>query len=156
MKKEGMKLTGHLRIREFDPSGKLVEEHDLGMNEITDAGFDFIADVIGNPAQPANMDYIGIGWGVGANTAFDPTQTDLQGASKDRNAATYAHTPGTKTFTLTASWGNGDPSASPITIEESGCMNAASGGTMLNRKTFTGITKQPANTLEIEWTFTLS
>ena len=156
MKGESIKCFGQLRIREKDPEGNVVRHWDLGKNEITDAGFDFIADVIGNPAQPADMDYIGIGWGTGANTAFDPTQTDLQGASTDRNAATYAHTTGTKTFTLTASWGNGDPSASPITIEESGCFNAASGGTMLNRKTFTGIVKQPANTLEIEWTFTLS
>lgn len=152
---EHPKITGEVTIRVFGPDGKLKDERKTE-NAITDAGFDLICALLGNPTRPTQLTHIGIGWGTGANTAFAATQTDLQGVNKDRNAATYAHTNGTKVFSLEATWGANDPSTSEAIIEESGCFNAASGGTMLNRVVFTGIAKQPADTVTIRWTFTLS
>jgi len=155
--KEGFKLRGRAEFFVYDKSGKLKRYFDAGWNDITDVGFDFICDVIANSTQPAHMGYIGIGWGAGANTAFDAGQTDLQGASTDRNAVvTYDHTADTKVFYVEAEWGVDDPSASEVTIEESGCFNAAAAGTMLNRKIFTGVAKGPSDTLKVKWTFTLS
>lgn len=152
---ERPQITGEVTIQLFGPDGKLKDERKK-KNTITNAGFDLICALLGNPTRPTQLTHIGIGWGTGANTAFAATQTDLQGANKDRNAATYAYTSGMKTFTLDATWGANDPSTSEAIIEESGCFNAASGGTMLNRVVFTGIAKQPADTLKITWTFTLS
>ena len=150
-------LRGRPEFFVFDKEGRLKQYLDAGWNDITDAGFDLICDVIANGTQPAHMGYIGIGWGAGANTAFAAGQTDLQGASKDRNTVdTYSHTPGTKVFYVETEWGVDDPSASEVTIEESGCFNAAAAGAMLNRKIFTGVAKGPSDTLKVKWTFTLS
>lgn len=153
--KESPRIAAEVIVQVISPDGKLKDERRT-TNTITDAGFDLICALLGNPTRPTQLTHIGIGWGTGANTAFAATQTDLQGVNKDRNAATYAHTNGTKTFTLEATWGANDPSTSEAVIEESGCFNAASGGTMLNRVVFAGIAKQPADTIKFTWTFTLS
>ena len=155
--REGIKLRGRVELSVLDKEGRLKQYLDGGWNDITDAGFDFICAVIANSTQPAYMGYIGIGWGTGANTAFAAGQTDLQGASKDKNAVlTYSHVAGTKTFYLEAEWGVNDPSTGEVTIEESGCFNAASAGAMLNRKVFAGVVKGANDTLKVKWTFTLS
>ena len=68
-------------------------------NLIVNVGFDFIADAIGKSvSRPSVMGYIALGTGTTAATA---TQSALV-TEIDRNAATYAHTAGTKTFTFTA------------------------------------------------------
>jgi len=155
--KEGIKLRGRAEFFVFDKAGKLKRYFDAGWNDIPDAGFDFISDVIANPSQPAYMGYIGVGWGAGASDAFAAGQIDLQGASTDRNAVdTYSHVAGTKTFYVEAEWGVDDPIAGEVTIEESGCFNAAAAGIMLNRKTFAGVVKGANDTLKVKWTFTLS
>jgi len=119
-------------------------------NLIVDAGFDFIADAIGRPsARPSHMSHVGLGTGT---TASASAQKSLV-KEIDRNAATYAHTVGTKAFTFTASFPPGDATG-PIT--EAGVFNAANGGVMLDRVVFPVVNKGPNDSLTTVFTFTMS
>jgi hypothetical protein len=141
MSKEGIKITGRLKLTGRDKNGNVLfikKEKNL----ITNAGFDFICDVIGKATQPGDITHMAIGNGIAGNA----TATALTNET-DRQPATYAHTNGTKTFTLTATF------SSVSGATEYGCLNASSGGTLLNTAGFDSIT---VDSLEIEATFTLS
>jgi hypothetical protein len=141
MSKEGIKIKGGLKLTGKDKNGTVlfVKKQD---NLITDAGFDLICDVIGKDTQPSDITHMAIGNGVAGNA----TATTLT-SETDRQVGTYAHTPGTKTFTFTATFSN------VVAATEYGCLNASTGGTLLNIAGFDAIT---VDSLEIEATFTLS
>ena len=136
-----LKIKGRLHITGRDKDGKVVLKETVD-NLITNAGFDFICDVIGKSSQPARMAYMAIGDGA----VGDATKTALT-SQKDRQAATYAHTAGTKKFTFTATFANVSG------VKEYGMFNAASNGTMLNTASFGPAT---VDSLELEAEFTLS
>ena len=138
---EGLKILGSLKLTGREKTGKLLWVKKLE-NLITNSGFDLICDVIAKDTQPSDITHIAIGNGV----AGDATATALT-SETDRQAGTYAHTPGTKTFTFTATF------TSVVAATEYGCLNAASNGTLLNTAGFSAIT---VDSLEIEVTFTLS
>jgi hypothetical protein len=119
-------------------------------NLIVNVGFDFIADAIGKSAsRPAVMGYIALGTGT---TAAAATQSELV-TELDRNAATYAHTVGTKTFTFTADFPAGDATGA---ITEAGVFNAATAGIMLDRVVFPVVNKGADDSLTAVFTFTMS
>ena len=119
-------------------------------NLIVNGGKDFIAEAIGkSTSRPAVMGWIAVGTGT---TAAAGAQTGLV-TELDRNAATYAHTAGTSTFTVEASWAAGDGTGA---LTESGIFNASTAGTMLNRVVFSVINKGADDTLTQRFTFTLS
>ena len=134
-----------------------VKEKRVYLNDITDNGFDLICGLMADPAPPGGygdiVDVLGIGWGAGANTAFNATQTDLQGASKDRKAATYSHTPGTKVFTLQATWGPNEPIAGTAGIEEVASFNDITAGIMFSRLVRSILNKAAVDTLEVNYSF---
>lgn len=118
-------------------------------NIIVDGGFDFICDAIANPSRGAVMGYIALGTG---STAAAAGQTALVTETL-RKAATYAHTAGTKVFTLTATFAAGEATGALV---EAGVFNAASNGTMLDRVVFSVVNKGADDTLTAVFTFTLS
>lgn len=118
-------------------------------NIIVNVGFDFICDAIGNGTRPAAMGWIGVGTGAVAPAATD---TAL-GTQLVRQAATYAHTAGTKVFTITTTLAAGTGTGA---ITEAGVFNASTAGTMLDRVTFAVINKGAGDTLAVTFTFTLS
>ena len=119
-------------------------------NLIVNVGFDFIADAIGKSAsRPAVMGYIALGTGT---TAAAATQSALV-TELDRNAATYAHTAGTKTFTFTTTFAAGVATGA---LTEAGVFNAASAGIMIDRVVFPVVNKGADDTLTTVFTFTLS
>ena len=119
-------------------------------NLIVNVGFDFIADAIGKAAsRPAVMGYIALGTGT---TAAAATQSALV-TELDRNAATYAHAAGTKTFTFTADFPAGDGTGA---ITEAGVFNAATAGIMLDRVVFPVVNKGADDSLTAVFTFTMS
>ncbi|MDR3565593.1 MAG: hypothetical protein P4N59_29715 [Negativicutes bacterium] len=119
-------------------------------NIIVNSGFDFIcAQVAGAPA--AVMQAIALGTGNSSPVASQTTlATELA-----RQAATYAHTNGTQTFTLSSTFG---PGVATGAITEAGVFNStsASSGTMLDRVTFSVINKGASDTLTAQFQFTLS
>ncbi len=148
MMDENMQLHGSMTLLITRANGDIETVHKD--NIIVNVGFDFIADAIGKAtSRPGVMAYIALGTGT---TAAAATQTALV-TEIDRNAATYAHTAGTKTFTFTAAFAAGDATGA---ITESGVFNAATGGTMLDRVVFPVVNKGVDDSLTAVFTFTMS
>jgi len=147
-KHEKMAMKGSLTLELTHEDGSTeVRKKD---NIIVNGGFDAICDSIGNSGtRPACMGYIELGTG---STAPASTQTTLTTALL-RQAAAYAHTAGTQTFTFTATFA---PGAATGAIQEAGVFNAASAGIMLDRVTFAVINKGASDTLTATFQFTLS
>lgn len=119
-------------------------------NLIVDTGFDFIADAIGRASsRPSSMSHVALGTGTTASASGQKALIK----EIDRNAATYAHSTGSKTFTFTASFAAGDATG-PIT--EAGVFNAAKNGIMLDRVVFPVVNKGANDSLATVFTFTMS
>ena len=139
---EGLRICGGIKLTGRDKSGKLLWVKKQ-KNLITNAGYDAICAQIANPTQPNEF-----GWMAISNGAVgDATATALAATETQRVAATYAHTGGTKIFTITGTF------TTVVAATSYGCLNAASVGTLLNTAGFSSIT---VDSLEIEATFTLS
>ena len=139
--KEGIQISGAIQMIGRDKTGKLLwikEQNNL----ITNAGFDFMCDVLGLNAQPSDIIYMAIGSGV----AGDATATTLT-TEDQRELAVYAHSAGTKTCTFTTTF------TTVVAATEYGLLNAAAAGTLLNIAGFSAIT---VDSLQIVATLTLS
>ena len=129
-----------------DGSVHLIKKNNL----IVDVGFDLIADALGaSVSRPNVISHIAVGTGVVAAAAGNTTL----GTELNRQAATYAHTAGTKVFTVVASYPAGTATGA---ITEAGVFNAATTGDMLDRVVFSVINKGADDSLDITFTFTLS
>ena len=141
-------LRGDVKLILRDKDGNIIDEREIE-NTIVDDGFDFICDVIGNTTQPNDMAWTGIGTGTtGVTTADAALETEVT-----RVANVYAHSAGTKVFTMTADYGAGVGTGA---ITESGLLNAAAAGIILNRVVFSVINVGGSDTLQVVWTITLS
>jgi hypothetical protein len=97
--------------------------------------------------------HFGLGAGTNSGDAVTAAQTDLQGATKIRDALTakVATTDAALVcqYYLTSATGNGN------TFEEAGLFTAASGGTMYNRLVLgTPIVKTASVAVSFVWTLT--
>ena len=144
--KFGMRGCVELILRNED--GEIIEQREI-KNTIVNAGYDFICDVIGNTTQPNDMAWTAIGTG---STGVQGTDTALE-TQAARVANVYAHSTGTKVFTMTADYAAGTGTGA---ITESALLNASSAGTMLNRIVFSVINKGASDTLQVVWSITLS
>lgn len=143
-----LKLKGSFTgiLRHKDGSVEVRHKDNLILN----VGFDFIADAIGNgTSRPACMAYTAVGTGTD-DTA--PEQTALV-SELARKAATYEHTAGTKIFTFTTKFAEGEATGA---ITEAGICNATTAGIFLDRVTFSVINKGDDDTYESHFQFTLS
>lgn len=148
MIQEAMKLHGAVTLMLQKPDGEVQTTHKE--NIIVNVGFDFISDAIGKAtSRPGVMGFIAVGTGT---TAAAASQSALVTELK-RNAATFAHTVGTKTFTFTAQYAAGDATGA---ITEAGVFNAASAGIMLDRVVFPVVNKGADDSLTAVFTFTMS
>jgi len=146
-KKEYLKLKGSFTatLRHKDGSVEVRRKDNLILN----SGFDFICDAIAGTSQPNQMAYTAVGTGT---TAVAASQTGLV-TEISRLAATYAHTTGTKVFTLSTYFAAGVATGA---ITEAGICNASSSGTFLDRVVFAVINKAEDDELTTNFQFTLS
>lgn len=145
---EAIKLKGHLSaiLKKANGETEKIEKDNIILN----AGFDYICDAIGKAsARPNVMGYIAVGTGT---TTAAVGQTALI-SELTRKAATYSHTTGTKLMTFTTKFEAGQATGA---ITEAGLVNAASGGTFLDRLTFDVINKGINDDLTMTFQFTLS
>lgn len=142
-----LKLKGSLDIKLYKPDGRVITRHKD--NLILNGGFDFICDAIAGTSRPDIMSYTAVGTGT---TSVNASQTALV-TELDRKSASYAHTKGTKVFTLTTTFNQGEATGA---ITEAGICNASSGGTFLDRVTFAVINKAADDVLTTTFQFTLS
>ena len=140
---EGLKICGKVRLIGHNKDGSLVFDREIP-NLITNAGFDAICAQIGNPTQPNEFGWMAIG-----NGAVGGAAATLLTSETARVAASYAHTGGTKIFTITGTF------STVTAATEYGCFNVvtANTATLLNTAGFTAIT---IDSLTIVATFTLS
>ena len=120
-------------------------------NLVVEAGRSYIANRLKNNDQ-AVMSHMAIGTGTAAASASD---TAL-GSEVSRQALTSLSSNGSEgegTLRIIAGFDGGEGTGE---ITEAGVFNAASGGTMLCRTTFTAITKQADDRLDIDWLITFS
>lgn len=100
------------------------------------AGRDWVCDSLGKTAsRPAAADYLALTANATAPASGDTTLTaEIATASGGliRKQATYAHTGGAATYTLTATFtaNSNDVPNLPVTIAKVGVFNASSSGTM--------------------------
>ena len=135
-------LKGTLKLTGRDKNGNVEFVKKIN-NLITNAGFDLVSDLIGKAeSRPGHVTHMAIGSGAAGNATATALTTET-----DRQTATYAHTPGEKTFTLTATF------TTVAAATEYGLLNASEDGTLLNTAGFSAIT---VDELEAEATFTLS
>ena len=148
---EKIRVKGELEYTLRDAKTGKVEDHGFIHNDVTNLGWDLLADALAAPSgRPDVLSHMGIGWGTGSDDPFDAADTDLQGANKDRNAAVYSHTASSQELTMTGIWGANDPVPSgTITVNEVALFNAGSGGTMFDRVLTGGIAKTPSQELEL-------
>lgn len=110
----------------------------------TNAGSDFQAAVMGaRGSQPAAGDYMALTANATAPAAGDTTLTaEIATASGGliRKQATYAHTTGTATYTLTGVFTTNGSDALPVTVNKYGVFNATSAGTLVYENTITAAT----------------
>lgn len=152
---EGVGLKGKVDMVLYDEFGNVKDERHFD-NLIVDAGLEGVASRIAphngsiNPSSPYN--YIAVGTdntAVGAsNTALGGELTRLQDTE-----AVYSATESGKKLILSVTLLPGQGTG---TLRESGVFNAASGGDMLARQTFSDVQKAAGDTLTINWTITLS
>lgn len=148
MHNEGVHLDGVMSAVLTKPDGTQtkIEKHNL----IVQSGIDFMCDAMGkSSSRPAIMNHIGIGTG---STAPADNQTTLVTQTL-RKPATYAHTTGTGSFTLTSTFEAGEATGA---LKEAGVFNAISAGKMLDRVVFPVINKEPNDILTMTFTFTVS
>lgn len=123
-------------------------------NLVTDAGFDFASKVLSDTAaQPAACNYIAV-----SNDATSPAAADTTLASEiaanglSRAQGTFAHTAGTKTYTVSKVFTATGTQAS----QKTGLFNASSSGTLCYEVAYTQVTVNNNDTLTVTWTITLS
>jgi len=141
---EGLKICGKVRFIGHNKDGSLAFDYEKP-NLITNAGFDLICNLIGlTDEHPATVAWMAISNGAVGNAASEA----LAATETHRVAATYAHTHGTKIFTLTGVF------TTVVAALSYGTLNAASSGELLNTAGFAAATT--IDSLTIVATFTLS
>lgn len=99
------------------------------------AGKDFVAGALGDRSgsRPAAADYLALTANNTAPSAGDTTLTgEITTASGGlvRAQATYAHTTGASTYTLTKQFTANVSDSLPVTVQKVAVLNASSGGLM--------------------------
>lgn len=144
---ECMSLVGELNVEVRDENGNIKQQYKK-KNLITTAGFQLIADALGNSgSRPAVISYIA----VGTNTTAAAIGDTALGTEAARVAASYSYAAKVITFTATFNPGTGTGA-----LTEAGIFNASSAGTMLNHVVFSVINKGSLDTMTVTFTITLS
>lgn len=143
---------GVLRYTVMDAdTGAVLAEHEQN-NLVVTAGLNLIRACFDAGTGTA-ITHFGLGSGAGSTTAVAASQTDLQGATKNRYALTAKIA--TTDATLVAQYYLGSATENGNTINEAGLFTAASGGTMYNRVVLgTPIVKTASVAVSFVWTLT--
>lgn len=127
---------------------------------LTNGGRDALhAQHLSTSAQPAAFNYIGLTANTTAESASDTTLTaeiTTAGGGLIRAQATYAHTTGTNTSTLSKTFTANGTDTLPVTIGKAGAFNAATSGTLAYEKllTTTATLNASGDNVAVTWTIT--
>jgi hypothetical protein len=158
---EGVKIGPNMVEVKVIRDGKVIFS-EVNHNLKTTGGIDAIASQMANTStQAASGNYIALTSDAGAPAAGDcaagsvtcTLTGEISTNGLSRSQATYAHTNGQATYTLTKTW---TASGTVTNVQKAGVFNAASSGTMIFENTFTAVTLNSGDQLQITWTITIS
>lgn len=149
-------VTGHVILQVFDTATGELKFKQENHNLVVDVGLDEMAQAtfgVGGSGS-TDFDYIEIGTGTTAPTATDTTiETSacarIQDASPDVNSAISGQT----SVSIISSFDGGTCAGG---ITEAGVFNGLSGGQMLARSTFGVVTIGSGDTLNVNYTLTVT
>lgn len=145
--------------------GSVFYESDIH-NLRTTGGADWQANEMGaTSGAPAQVNYIALSNNTNAPAAGDcgagssacslggssPTSPEITTNGCARAQATFSHSNGTTTWTLTHTW----TATGTQAVQEAGMFNASSSGTMVFEAAFTQVNLANTDTLTITWTVSI-
>jgi hypothetical protein len=143
---EGLKLKGDVALVLRDKNGNVKEERKIN-NLIVDTGLNFICDRMKN--DETAMTHMALGSGTTAPAAGNTALESQLGSREALDSSTVTN----NQIVYISSFEAGDATGA---VSEAGIFNAASGGTMLCRVTFSVVNKAADDVLSINWTITLT
>jgi hypothetical protein len=143
---EGLKLKGDVAVVLRDKNGNVKDERKIN-NLIVDAGLNFICDRMKN--DETAMTHMGLGSGTTAPAAGNTTLESQLGSREVLDSSTVTG----NQIVFLSSFEAGDATGA---VSEAAIFNAASGGTMLCRVSFSVVNKAADDVLSINWTITLT
>jgi len=146
MMNDGLKLRGDVALVLRDKNGNVKDERKV-KNLIVDTGLNFICDRMKD--DETAMTHMALGSGTTAAAAGDTSLESQLGSRELLDSATVSN----NTITYTASFEASDATGA---VTEAAIFNAASGGTMLCRVTFSVVNKAADDTLSVNWQLTLT
>jgi len=143
---EGLKLRGDVALVLRDKDGNVKSEQKV-KNLIVDTGLNFICDRMKD--DETAMTRMALGSGTTAPAAGNTALESQLGSREALDSSTVSN----NTITYVASFEAGDATGA---VTEAAIFNAASGGTMLCRVTFSVVNKAADDTLSVNWQLTLT
>lgn len=153
---EGMPIHGYVTV--IKNAGKPNEEiiclnkHNL----LTNSGRDWMHGQVytNTAAGDRGAGYIALTTDATSPSASDTTLTSeiTTGGLARADATTKTHSSGTNTTTIQHTF---TASATHTSVQKAALFNASSSGTMAHENTFTPVTLQSSDTLQVTWTLTL-
>lgn len=147
MIKDKIKVSGKVRLVLKDKNGKVKESREI-KNLLVSSGLEFICSRMAGTSASV-MSHMALGSGTTSPAAG---QTDLVSILGSREALDST-TPSSNTITYVSSFEAGEGTGA---VTEAGIFNAASGGTMLCRTTFSVVNKEADDTMSVTWTITIN
>jgi hypothetical protein len=149
------KIRGFLTVKVIRADGTveiICEDKD---NLLTNGGRDFVHNQVytNTSAGTRGCGFIGVSADAGAPSAGDTTLTgEISSGGMTRvDATTKTHTNGTNTTTIQHTF---TATALQTALVKAALFNAVSSGTMVHENTFTSVTLQINDTLQLTWTIT--
>ena len=142
-----VKVSGKVRLVLKDKNGKVKESREI-KNLLVSSGLEFICSRMAGTSASV-MSHMALGSGTTSPAAG---QTDLVSILGSREALDST-TASSNTITYVSSFEAGEGTGA---VTEAGIFNAASGGTMLCRTTFSVVNKEADDTMSVTWTITIN
>lgn len=147
---ENLKLSGQLNIVLKDKAGNIKDQREV-KNLVVNAGLAYIASRMVGTAKSV-MSHMALGSGTTAPAAGQTDLVSILGAREALDSTTISGTNDEKVVYV-SSFEAGDATGA---VTEAGIFNAATGGDMLCRTTFSVVNKAADDTMSVTWTITLS
>ena len=147
---ENLKLSGQLNIVLKDKAGNVKDSREV-KNLVVNAGLAYIASRMTGTAKSV-MSHMALGSGTTAAAASQTDLVSILGSREGLDSTTISGTNNEKVV-YEAGFEAGDATGA---VTEAGIFNAATGGDMLCRTTFSVVNKAADDTMSVTWTITLS
>lgn len=143
---DSLKLKGRLAVTVFSEDGSVKEQREFD-NLIVNVGKNYLASAVLSAAS-SPFTHMAVGTGTTAAAVTDTTlQTELARSAFTTSSRTD------NVVSISTTYGAGTGTGA---LTEAGLFSASSGGTMLSRVVFAVVNKGATDTLQINWTITLS